>query len=182
MNTLTKTSDQARSPSLWDPFAGFAEMRRQMDELMAAAFGSRRPGNNAIWQPATEITEDERQFTIAIEVPGMEDKDITVEVDGNLLTVRGERQGTKREGSDSRPVSSERWYGAFARALTLPPHADAEHISARVDKGLLTVVVPKHQQEPPKRIAVTRGEGGNGSHANRAGTPTSATTDNAPAG
>jgi HSP20 family protein len=164
MNILTKHDQQDRSPALWDPFAIFSDMRRQMDELMNATFGGgRRGGGFGSWQPATEISEDERQFTVAVELPGMEEKDVTVEVDGNVLTLRGERESSRTSGGGederkgNRQLSSERWYGSFVRSLTLPSHVDAEHITARMEKGLLTVSVPKRQQDPPKRIPVASG-------------------------
>jgi HSP20 family protein len=160
MNTITRTTDDARSTTLWDPFAGFAEMRRQMDELMAAAFGSGRYGG--LWQPLTEVHEGERDYTITIEVPGLEEKDITVEVDRNVLSVRGERGGSdgdgKRKEKEGRGTGGQRWYGSFVRSLTLPANVDASRITANIDKGLLSIVLPKQPQEPRMRIAVTPGK------------------------
>lgn len=152
MKTLS-SPDQQRSPAMWNPFSAFSDMRRQMDEFMHGVIDQQR-GGAVGWRPAVDVDEDERSFTIRIEVPGWEEKDVAVEIDQNMLTIRG------RRGDDTQQVPSSksyrgRWSGSFVQSLSLPPTIDAERVTARLERGLLTVHLPKQPQAAPKRIAIT---------------------------
>ncbi|HEX3135213.1 MAG TPA: Hsp20/alpha crystallin family protein [Planctomycetota bacterium] len=144
-----------RTPATWDPFSAFSDMRRHMDEFMQGVLGQHRSGVSS-WRPAIDVDEDERSFTIRIEVPGWEEKDVTVEVDQNILTVRGHRgsDGTHSTTGASQPTT--RWSGSFIQSLSLPPTIDAEHITAQLERGLLTMHLPKQPTAAPKRIPVTQ--------------------------
>jgi HSP20 family protein len=154
--------NQNRSPATWDPFSAFAEMRRHMDEFMSGVLGQQRVGA-VNWRPAIDVDEDERSFTIRIEVPGWEEKDIAVEVEQNILTIRGQRGGDRTQettGGKQTNQTTGRWSGSFIQSLSLPPTIDSEHISAQLERGLLTVHLPKQPQAAPKRIAInTTGAG-----------------------
>lgn len=147
-------SPSNRSPSMWDPFSAFSEMRRHMDEFMNGILGQQRSGAFN-WRPSVDVDEDERSFTIRIEVPGWEEKDVTVEVDQNLLTIRGQRGGDGTHSTTGAKQPDTRWSGSFIQSLSLPPTIDTEHITARLERGLLTVHLPKQPQAAPKRIAIT---------------------------
>jgi HSP20 family protein len=170
---------QNRSPAMWDPFAAFNEMRRHMDELMTAMLGQR--SGQAGWRPSLEVDEDEQSFTVTMEVPGWAEHDVTVEVDRNILTIRGQRGGNgvradhlpqdrQQTGQATREAShqdgaqadggkqrqsGDRWSGSFIQSLSLPPTIDAERITARLERGLLTVHLPKQPQAQPRRIAIS---------------------------
>lgn len=147
------TPNHNRSPAIWDPFSAFAEMRRSMDEFMNGVLGQHR-GATA-WRPAIDVDEDERSFTIHIEVPGWEAQDVAVEVDENILTVRGQRAADGITSTTGGKPPPNRWSGSFVQSLSLPPTIDAGHISARLERGLLTVRLPKQPQTAPKRISIT---------------------------
>ena len=92
--------------------------------------------------PAVDIKEQDHAYLITAELPGMEDKDVTVEVHDDLLTLHGEKRA-EREEKDKGYHLTERSYGSFTRSFRLPPDADAGQASASFAKGVLTVSVPK---------------------------------------
>ena len=165
MKALSAPSQQ-RSPTMWDPFSAFSEMRRQMDDFMNGVLGQQRSGAVG-WRPSVDVDEDERSFTVRIEVPGWEEKDVAVEIDQNILTIRGQRGGdtTQVPNANRQGGQGGRWSGSFIQSLSLPPTIDAERITAQLERGLLTVHLPKQPQAAPKRIAISKATG-NGNASN----------------
>ncbi len=92
--------------------------------------------------PAVDIKEQDQAYLITAELPGMEDKDVSVEVHDDLLTLHGEKRA-EREEKDKGYHLTERSYGSFTRSFRLPPDADAGKADASFTKGVLTVTVPK---------------------------------------
>jgi HSP20 family protein len=109
-------------------------------------------GAMADW-PAIDETEDERAVTLRVDVPGLDAKDVDVEVSGNLLTVRGQRE-EQTEDKGKGWHRRERRSGSFARTLPLPSYVDTDRIEARYDKGTLTVTIPKIPGQGPRRVEV----------------------------
>ena len=109
--------------------------------------------------PPVDIYEDEHKITLKIEVPGIDEKDIDVRIQGNTLTVHGERKLEKEEKEENfRRV--ERQYGSFTRSFTLPGSVDLGQVSADYDKGVLKINLAKKAEAKPKQIKVNiRGEG-----------------------
>ena len=96
------------------------------------------------WFPAVEITESDNELTMSAELPGLDRTDVKIDLDGNMLTLRGEKRAEKiEEGKQKEYHIEERTYGAFQRSFTLPMNVDSEKISADFDKGVLTVHLPK---------------------------------------
>lgn len=87
------------------------------------------------------------------ELPGMDADDIAIEVEDNVLTIKGERR-FEEVVEDERYYRVERRFGSFQRSLALPQGVDAEGIVAGYDDGILTITVPKLEEEKPKRIEV----------------------------
>lgn len=103
--------------------------------------------------PPVDIIEDDLKLTFKVEVPGIEEKDIQVEVEDNALTVRGERKIEKDvKEEDFRRM--ERHYGVFVRSFALPPSVDAEKIEANYNHGVLAIQVPKRAEAKPKQTKV----------------------------
>jgi HSP20 family protein len=90
--------------------------------------------------PKVEVKENGKAYTVSIELPGLDEKDIKVEVADDVLTVAGEK---KVERTDEKTHYSERSYGSFTRAFTLPADADTNAIAARFAKGVLTLEIGK---------------------------------------
>ena len=103
------------------------------------------------WFPAVEITESENELTMSAELPGLDRTDVKIDLDGNMLTLRGEKREEKvEEGKQKEYRIEERIYGAFQRSFTLPMNVDIETITADFDKGVLTVHVPMTKTTPAR--------------------------------
>ncbi len=109
------------------------------------------------WTPTVDVAETDQALLLTAELPGVEEKDVEIELEGNVLTIRGE----KKEMSEKEEMKGERrmriWerrYGEFSRSFTLPNTVDAESIRAEFAKGLLTVHLPKTQEAKGRRIEI----------------------------
>lgn len=105
------------------------------------------------WSPAVDIVESENDLTLRMDVPGIELKDIDINLENDTLTVKGER---RFESSDnSRGYHRiERSYGAFARSFTLPNTVDTEKVRADYKNGVLSITLPKKEVAKPRTIKV----------------------------
>lgn len=105
--------------------------------------------------PASEASEGNGTYTIAVELPGVEEKEIDVTVDKGVVTVKGEKK-TSREETGETWYFSERQFGAFSRSFRLPADADETGVDAKLKDGVLTIVVPKHKEIPlgTKKVAI----------------------------
>ncbi len=93
-------------------------------------------------KPQVDISATENEYSISVEVPGVDEKDVKVEVTDNTLTIRGEKQQEKEE-KDKNYYCVERSYGSFQRILSLPEDADQKDIRATFTKGVLTIKMPR---------------------------------------
>ena len=93
--------------------------------------------------PKVEVKENGKSYTITVELPGIDEKDVKVLIEDDVLTVSGEK---KVEKTDEKTHYSERSYGSFTRAFTLPADADRNGIAASFGKGILTLEIPKTAQ------------------------------------
>lgn len=105
------------------------------------------------WQPVVDIIEDEGQFRVKAELPGIEKKDIHVDVKDNVLTLRGERSQDKTEEGEQY-YRRERSFGSFTRSFSLPENVDSEAIKADYKDGVLSIAIPKPEKQVPKAITV----------------------------
>jgi len=103
------------------------------------------------WTPAVDLYETADRFVLSIELPGLKRDQIKIELQHEILTVRGERAVQHEEGAHFHRV--ERGHGPFARSFSLPQPADADHVQAEFRDGVLTVVIPK-LAPPSRRITV----------------------------
>ncbi|MEQ9041542.1 MAG: Hsp20/alpha crystallin family protein [Silicimonas sp.] len=99
--------------------------------------------------PASEASGDDDAYRISIELPGVEEKDITLSAENGIVTLKGEKK-TEREEKGETWFFSERQYGSFSRSFRLPPDADENKVSADLKNGVLTVKVPKAKAEEKK--------------------------------
>jgi len=103
--------------------------------------------------PSLDVTETDKEIEITAELPGLEEKDVQINVADNLLTIKGEKKAEKEE-KDKNYRLVERSYGAFARTLELPAGVNPDQIKASIAKGVLTVTVPKPAPAQTKTIEV----------------------------
>lgn len=108
--------------------------------------------------PRTDVAETDEAFEVAVELPGMDEKDLDVAVSDNVLTIRGEKKAEK-EDKDRGYYLSERSYGAFHRDIPLPAGVDGDKAKAEYVRGVLTVTLPKtpETREKSKKIKVKAG-------------------------
>lgn len=95
--------------------------------------------------PNVEVKENGKHYTVSVELPGLDEKDVKASVDDNVLTISGEK---KVERTDEKTHFSERSYGSFTRSFTLPADADHNAVSAKFAKGVLTVEIGKTAAAP----------------------------------
>ena len=100
-----------------------------------------------------DVTETDKEIEITAELPGLEEKDVQVNLADNVLTIRGEKKAEKEE-KDKNYRLVERSYGSFVRSLQLPDGVNANAIKASIDKGVLKVTVPKPAPAQAKKIDV----------------------------
>lgn len=105
--------------------------------------------------PRMDVVEKDGTVEITAELPGLARDDVKVELADDTLVIRGEKRQEKEQSEGARKVT-ERSYGAFVRSLELPAGIRAEDIQASMDKGVLTVTLPKTALAPPeaKRIDI----------------------------
>jgi HSP20 family protein len=141
--------DLERWPGLWEGvFPG--RTSRLMNELLRDWPAASR---GAAFVPAVDLSENESNYTITVEIPGVQKNDVQVELQDGMLVIHGEKRSEREEKKDrSRYV--ERSYGSFSRAFDLPADADADRLEASFKDGVLTIRVPRKEAVKPKQIAI----------------------------
>ena len=138
-----------------EPEMPLARLRDEMDALFDRFFGQPfGPGERFFEAPVfpqTDLAESENEVTVTMEVPGVDPKDVSVDVTGHVLTVRGEKRHEKEEQQKDLHYS-ERHYGAFQRTVELPSYVDPERVDATFKAGVLKVSVAKRPDAKPRRI------------------------------
>jgi HSP20 family protein len=113
------------------------------------------PSNGGTWVPAVNVEESAEALVLSAELPGMKQDDIELELENNILTIRGEKTEERREGEEGRRYHVwERRYGSFQRSFTLPRTVKAEDIQAEFEDGILRVRMPKSPEARSRRIAI----------------------------
>ncbi|MEE8399353.1 MAG: Hsp20/alpha crystallin family protein [Desulfobacterales bacterium] len=105
------------------------------------------------WHPVVDIYEDEGAFVVTAEIPGVDKKDIEIDVKDRVLTLRGERLSDRASKEDTY-YRRERSYGKFERTFSLPENVNADTIEASFKDGVLKLEIPKPEEIKPKSITV----------------------------
>jgi HSP20 family protein len=140
----------------WDPFRDLNLLQDRMNRLFEDAgrgWRSDEPSSTTSWSPAVDIYETENEIIVQAELPGVERKDITLQLENNVLTLKGERR-FERETREENYHRIERSYGAFSRAFSVPAGVDEEKIRADCKDGILKIALPKKEQVRPKQIKI----------------------------
>jgi HSP20 family protein len=125
------------------PWTG-SGLRREMDRLFERFFESPWAELPALgdWTPALDVSEGKDAITVKAELPGVDPKEISISLEGDTLTITGEKEH-KKEEKDERSHRIERSYGAFARSVRMPLPVDASKVTAAFKNGVLTITLPK---------------------------------------
>jgi HSP20 family protein len=146
----------------WDPARELDALQGDMNRLFDGFFGRREGAAGSAygsrrWIPPMDLVETEENLVLRADLPGVDEKDIEIEVKDGVLSVSGERKAQheeKREGFHR----VERSFGRFSRALELPKGVDPQSVSAHFDKGVLEVRMPKPAERKPTRIEINSGD------------------------
>ena len=141
----------------FNPNRGLAPFGRQMNSLFDDFFGDLFDGvqtaSDRAWNPKADIFEEDDRFVVQAELPGVEKDNISIDVDGRVLTIKGERSG-ENEVKEKNYYRRECSYGTFQRSFTLPDETDSEKIKAEYKDGVLKLNIPKPETRQPKKISV----------------------------
>lgn len=127
----------------FDPLRDLLQLQDRMNRLFEDSLTSpRTPSPSGSWTPAADVVENEEGFVIQVDLPGVAEDEVEIQVDGDRVVVRGER----RPAENARPDSfhrMERSYGPFVRTFVLTTDVDADHVTAALKDGLLRLDLPK---------------------------------------
>mgnify|MGYP001115298556 CR=1 FL=1 len=141
----------------WDPFRELTALQTEVNRLFSRAGTGGDVAERQSWTPSIDVIETDDSIKLKAELAGMDPKDISIEVQDNVLTVSGERR-FQEEVKEDKYYRIERRYGSFSRSLALPQTVNEEGIEAKYENGVLEVVVPKAEIAKPKKISVAIGE------------------------
>ncbi|MEI6520418.1 MAG: Hsp20/alpha crystallin family protein [bacterium] len=139
----------------WDPFADMAQLREQVNKLFeqSIAQNGREPVAMRSWAPLVDIAETADTIMVHAELPGIKPEEITIEVEGGMLTIRGERK-IEKETKDKQFVRVERAYGSFQRSFNLAVPIKQSNVKAAYRNGVLEITLPKAEEAKPKQITI----------------------------
>jgi HSP20 family protein len=141
----------AITPTTYNRLAG--DPLAMFDQLFGNA-GTPRSAASLMRAPETDVVETEREIRVQVEMPGLKRDHIEVDVENNVLTIRGEKREERTEGQEGRYHLAERRWGTFARSFVLPRDVDADNIQASFEDGVLTVRIPKSEKARRRKIDV----------------------------
>ncbi len=144
----------------WEPVRELNTIQSEMNRLFNTLLDSPSPGNGSPlrrWMPPMDLVETEDDFVLRVDLPGVSQDDVSIELEANVLTVTGERKAEHEDRKEGY-YRVERAAGVFRRSLTLPEGVDPERVKASFDRGVLEVRVPKPEARKPRKVAITVGE------------------------
>ena len=133
---------------------GLFDLRSEVDRLFEDFFGGDATLERSdVFVPKLDVRDNEDAYLLRVELPGIDPNDVSIDLDDDVLTVRGERQ---RDSSETRGgyEYSESSYGSFVRSLQLPRGIDASHVDASMNQGVLEITVPKVATAQQRKIPV----------------------------
>jgi len=141
----------------WDPLRDVLSMQNRLNSLFQEY--NRGEGDaltTAAFAPPVDVYEDEHKIVLKLEVPGLKESDLDIQLENNVLTVKGERKFEKDEKEENFH-RIERRYGNFTRSFTLPQTVDAGVVKANYENGVLTISLAKKEAAKPKQVKVEIG-------------------------
>ncbi|MEG4090481.1 Hsp20/alpha crystallin family protein [Microcoleus sp. Pol12B4] len=153
----------------WQPFTEIETIRQQLDKVFDQR-ATTRDNSEATWMPAVELADAGDNFVLKAQLPGIDPKDIDVQVTREAISISGERRYESTDGK-SGYVRSEFRYGKFHRVLPLPAHIQNDSVQAEYKDGILTLTLPKVTEARNKVVKINLAE--------IAGTPANPTLEQA---
>lgn len=140
----------------WQPFTEIETIREQLDKVFDQRAAT-RDNSEAAWMPALELADAGDNFVLKAQLPGIDPKDIDVQVTPEAISISGERRYQNTE-EKSAYVRSEFRYGKFHRTLPLPAHIQNDSVQAEYKDGILTLTLPKVAKARNKVVKINLGE------------------------
>ena len=140
----------------WNPYRDLSSFADQFNRALGTGTGRERDEELSLgaWIPPVDIAEDKDRITLTAELPGFHEDQVKIQMEGGVLTIRGERKfEEEKNGRNFHRV--ERSYGQFVRSFTLPNNVEREQIRATFDNGLLKVELPKSEEARPREIKIS---------------------------
>ncbi len=129
------------------------DINRMFDTFFRGGMSDEGDQFRGAWAPAIDLAEYDREYQVRVELPGVNKEDVKITMQGNILTIRGEKK-PDGEQEPTQMYRSERWFGAFQRSFTLPTSVRNDKIEANYRDGILTISLPKAEEAIPKSIEV----------------------------
>jgi HSP20 family protein len=154
----------------WDPFRDVMTLQNRLNSLFQDY--NRGSGENELMStsgfvPPVDVYEDQHKIVLKLEVPGMKQEDLDIQLENNNLIVRGERKFEKEEKEENFH-RIERRYGTFYRAFNIPNTVNPDNVKADYDAGVLRIELEKKAEARPKQIKVQVGSAGRQVEAGKA--------------
>ena len=138
----------------WRPFGSVAGWDSEVNRLFDGFFGRPAATNGErMWAPALDMYETKDEIVLNFELPGVREKDVTLSITGDVLTLKGER-AFDRDVKDESYHHVERVFGKFERSVQLPMEVQAEKVQATYRDGMLEVKLPKAEEVKPREIKI----------------------------
>lgn len=138
----------------WKPFRDFLGMHENVNKFFEDEyFGGLAGDSLTTWSPVTDIYEDADKYLLKVEVPGLTDKDVDIEFNGDVLTVKGERK-ERKEFKKENFHRVESFAGKFSRSFSIPKAIASDKINAEMKNGILYISVPKAEEKKAKAIPI----------------------------
>ncbi len=141
----------------WDPFDELASLRESMEKLFEEFTTPRlRAATPSVWPPAVDVYETATDVVVRAELPGIDPKDVEIQVTEDTLTIKGQHK-TEQEEKGRNYYMRELRSGSFVRTLTLPGNVQSDQAKAAYKNGILEICVPKSERVRPKTVKVEVG-------------------------
>jgi HSP20 family protein len=136
-----------------DRWSGVSEIQNEVNRLFDNFFGRPVASGTRAWTPPVDLYETKDDLVLTMEVPGVRDKDVSVSITGDLLSIKGERR-FEHDVKEEQLLHMERAYGKFERLVQLPIPVQADKVKASYRDGVLEIRLPKTEEVKPKEIKV----------------------------
>jgi len=138
----------------WEPFRNVSDIQGEVNRLFDTLLGRPMTGpSGRAWLPPVDMHETKDDLVLNVELPGVSEKDVTVSITGDLLSIKGERRWND-EAKDRQYLHTERAYGQFERLVQLPMAVQADKVKASYRDGVLQITLPKAEELKPREIKI----------------------------
>ena len=136
----------------WEPFR-VSDIQTEVNRLFDNFFGRPASATGRTWAPPVDMYATKDDVVLTLELPGVSEKDVSVSITGDLLTVKGERR-FENQVKEQDLLHVERTYGKFERVVQLPMAVQADRVKATYREGVLEIKLPKAEELKPKEIKI----------------------------